>query len=73
MPANENSSTYKLTVLYFQARTPEELLLFIRSLKKVLVGQNITTGPNQYALARQLLQGDVLTAFEKATGAESYI
>ena len=71
MPADKNSSTYELTVPFFRSRMPEELLLFIKSLKKVIVGQAITSGPNQYALARRLLQGDVLAAFEKATTAQT--
>ena len=50
--ANENSSTYELTVPFFCFGMPDELLLFIKSLKKVIVGQAITSGPNQYLLAR---------------------
>ena len=71
MPANENSSTYKLTVPFFRLGMPEELLLFIKSLKKVIVGQAIMSGPNQYLLARHLLQGEALTAFEKAATAQT--
>ena len=70
-PADENSSTYELTVPFFRSGTPEELLLFIKSLKKVIVGQAITSGPNQYSLARHLLQGDALAAFEKAAPAQT--
>ena len=66
MPANENSSTYKLTVPFFHSGTLEELLLFIKSLKKVIVGQAITSGHNQYSLARHLLQGAALATFENA-------
>ena len=51
---------------------PEELLFFIKSLKKVIVGQAITSGPNQYVLARHLLQGDALAAFEKAATAQTF-
>ena len=69
MPADENSSTYELTVPFFHSGTLEELLLFIKSLKKVIVGQAIMSGPNQYALARRLLQGDTLAAFKKAVTA----
>jgi hypothetical protein len=71
MPANENSSTYELTVLFFCSGTLEELLLFIKSLKKVIVGQAIMSGPNQYALVRCLLQGNVLAMFENAATAQT--
>ena len=71
MPANENSSTYKSTVPFFCSGTPEEVLPFIKSLKKVIVGQTIMSGPNQYALARNLLKCEVLAAFEKAATAQT--
>ena len=54
-PSDENSSTYELTVPFFHSGRPEELLLFIKSLKKIIVGQAIMSGHNQYALARCLL------------------
>ena len=38
MSADENSSTYELTVPTLRSGTLEELLLFIKSLKKVIVG-----------------------------------
>ena len=66
VPTEEGSTTYELTVGYFKTGTPEELLLFLTSLKKIFVGQNITDGPNRYAIARRLLQGDSLAAFNRA-------
>ena len=66
VPTEENSTTYELTIGYFKTGTPEELLLFLTSLKKIFVGQNITTGPNRYAIAHRLLQGDSLAAFNRA-------
>lgn len=66
-PAEVESQTYELAVPYFRSGTPEEWLLFKRALLKVIVGQNITTGPNKYAMARRLLEGDALAKFnEKA-------
>ena len=65
-PKNKDSTTYELTIGYFSKGTAEELLLFLRSVKKILKGQDITTGPAQYALMRRLLQGDALAAFNKA-------
>ena len=76
VPTEADSSTYELTVPYFKTGKPEELLNFIRDLRKIIVGQNVTTGPNQFALARRLLQGDALAAFDRAaeaTGAETVV
>lgn len=70
-PQEETSSTYSLTIRYFAAGKPEELLHFLKDLKKVIAGQNVTTGPGKFALARRLLQGSALTAFNNAAGAET--
>jgi hypothetical protein len=64
--ADENSLTYELTVPFFRSGTPEELLIFLKLVKRVIAGTNTTTGPNQYALIRRLLQGEALTAFNNA-------
>ena len=64
-PAEAESQTYELAVPYFRSGTPEEWLLFVRALQKVIVGQNITTGPNKYAMARRLLEGDALAKFNE--------
>ena len=69
IPTEADSITYKLTVPYFKTGTPEELLMFIFDLRKIIAGQNVTTGPNQFALARRLLQGNALAAFNKAAEA----
>ena len=37
------------------------------------MGQAITSGPNQYLLARHLLQGDALAVFKKAAIAQTSI
>jgi hypothetical protein len=66
VPTEENSTTYELTVGFFKTGTPEEFLLFLQNLRKVFVGQNVTTGPNRYAIVRRLLQGDALAAFNRA-------
>jgi hypothetical protein len=65
-PADEQSTTYELTIPYFTSGTPEELLLFIKSVRKIFAGQNITDGPGRYAIMRRLLQGDALAAFDRA-------
>jgi hypothetical protein len=66
VPTDDNLTTYEITVGYFKTGTPEELLLFLQNLCKIFVGQNVTTGPNRYAITRRLLQGDALAAFDRA-------
>ena len=53
-----------MPIPYFSTGTPEEWLRFVRNLYKVYVGQNLTTGPQQYACIRRLLDGNALTVFE---------
>ena len=65
-PADNNSQTYDLTIPFFRTGKPEEWLLFLKLLKQVLVGQNITAGPPKYAMTRRLIQGDTLTVFNNA-------
>lgn len=65
-PTDADSTTYDLTVGYFRSGTPEEFLRFLRNVNKVFSGQNITTGPERYAIYRRLLQGDALAAFDRA-------
>ena len=69
-PSNDNSSVYEITVPFFRSGTPEEFLIFLKNLNKVILGLNITDGPGKYALARRLLDGDILAAFNNAATAE---
>ena len=67
-PGDNDSPTYKLSVPYFSTGTCEEYLKFRTNFDKVCTGQNITTGPGKFTLARRLLEGDALTSFNnKAT------
>ena len=63
-PADEKSGLYDLVVPYFHNGTAEEWFGFTKNLANVFIGQNLTTGPTQYAMARQLLQGNCLTQFD---------
>jgi len=74
VPEDESSPTYELSVPYFGTGTPEEWLKFRKNLEKVVVGQNVTTGPGRYTVARRLLEGDALASFDQGArlhGAES--
>ena len=63
-PTEESSSTYDLPIPYYSTGTPEEWLRFERNLEKAFTGQNLTTGPQQYACLRRLLEGNALTVFD---------
>ena len=65
-----------MSVRYFDNGTPEEWLMFQKALAKVLIGQNITTGPSTYGMARRLLKGKALSYFDESAllhGAETLI
>ena len=73
-PADPTSPTYELSIPFFEEGSPEEWILFRRGLTAVLKGQNITSGPPSYAVAKTLLRGDALTVFEQveiARGAQT--
>ena len=76
VPNDDNSQTYDLNVPIFRTGTPETFLEFQRDLTKAIVGQNITTGPGKYAMARRLLAGDALAVFNvhaRELGAETNV
>ena len=52
VPADVASAQYSLTIPIFDTGLPEQFFLFLRNFKKVVIGQGIGTGPNQYALFR---------------------
>lgn len=64
VPLDTESQLYSLSVPYFSTGTPESWILFRKNLDKVLVGQNVTTGPPTYAMARRVLEGAALARFE---------
>ena len=64
-PGAAESPTYEISIPYFGSGTPEQWLKFQRDLNRVIIGQNITTGPPKYAMARRLLEGDALAKFNE--------
>ena len=67
-PIYQNSPVYKKAVPYFKTGLVEQWFVFEKDLKEVFVGQNLTTGPSQYAMTHRLLQGNSLAQFNvKAT------
>ena len=65
IPNKSTSPVYELNVPYFKDGTPEEWFKFLENFAKVLVGQDLTTGATQFAMARRLLLGDTLSQFDK--------
>ena len=70
-PTEENSPVYELSVPYFLTGTCKEWLLFRRNLNKVITGQNVMGGPGRFTVARRLLKGDALTAFNSAAARQT--
>ena len=65
-PTDKNFPKYDFSMQYFCSSTSEELFTCLKNIGEVFVGMNTTTGPNQYTMVCQILQGDPLSAFEVA-------
>ena len=50
-------------MLYFKSGTCEQFLEFMDKVQAVIVGQNLTTGPQNVAFMRTVLKGDANTYF----------
>ena len=53
-PANAESQTYQVTMAPFKWGKPEEWLTFQKMFNCILKGQNVTTGRDQFAMAKRL-------------------
>jgi len=51
IPSDNSSPVYKLTIPYFGTGTCKEWLKFRDNLDKMLIGQNVTTGPGKFMVA----------------------
>ena len=47
----------------FDSGTPEEWIIFVDLVQKVLVGQNVTTGPPMYECMERVLKDDTKVEF----------
>jgi hypothetical protein len=56
-PVDPQSQLYSLRVPYYSTGTPEQWIIFRKNLDKVLIGQNITTGPPTYEMTSHILEG----------------
>jgi hypothetical protein len=64
---NNDSPTYSMPVRYFDNGILEECLMFQKAFSKVLIGQNITTGPPTYGMVWRLMEGAALSKFDEST------
>lgn len=64
-PTKPDSPTYELEVEHFQDGNEEEVLKFLVTMNRVLVGQNIATEGPMFATARALMQGRALAVFNE--------
>ena len=60
-PTDAASQQYTLKVRVFGSGSVESYLDWEEAFDKAVKGQNITTGPPMYAMAKRLLEGDALT------------
>ena len=68
-PGERDSLTYEVVVKFFKSGTPEEFIQTVIALERIFKGQDITTGPEQYAMCRKVFQNEALTAFNSAATA----
>ena len=59
-PADATSTTYKLTIPIFKSKNSKEWLTWVKNVERAAIGQNVTTGPAKYALAKRLLEDGAL-------------
>ena len=64
-PAEENSPIYEIHVPYFKSGTCEQFLEFMDKVQAIIIGQNLTTGPQRGAFMRTVLKGDAYTYFNQ--------
>ena len=57
---------YNLAVPFLDNGSVEQWINFWKNLEVVLKGQNVTSGPANYAVAKTLLKGEALKSFEAA-------
>ena len=63
IPADPNSSTFRVNVPYYRGGRGEQYILFKRNLEKIFAGQNVDDDATRFSIARRLLQGAALATF----------
>ena len=64
VPGDNTSSSYSVTVQYFEEGTPEEWLELLAAHKRICAGQNITNGPGIYDALHRHLKGAAVTKYK---------
>jgi hypothetical protein len=62
-PNAPDSATYEISLPKFRQGSPEAWLKLEDDFRNVFRGQGATTGPQQYAIVRRVLDGDALSVF----------
>ena len=70
-PKNDQSITYSVQLAPFNVGSPEEWLTFLKTLKVLFKGQNLTRGVDQFVMTRRLLEGQALSVFENKITTDS--
>ena len=65
-PSQTDSQTYEISTYAFDHGSPEEWLHHQEVMRKIFIGQNATTGPQRFALARRFLKGKAKADLEKS-------
>ena len=65
-PTKKDSPTFELQVPYFSRGSPEQWLKAKKNIELVIRGQNVTEYKNQLEVARRILKGAALTAFNSS-------
>ena len=65
-PTDATSATYNLLIPVFKDRNTKEWLTWVKNAKQAVKAQNMTTGTTKFSLAKRLLDGGALIAFENA-------
>ena len=64
-PKQKDSITYEIQTYAFDEGPPEEWIEHIRTFRKLVKGQNVTTADSQFVMLKRLLQGKALLDFEQ--------
>ena len=71
-PSQADSQVYEIITRAFDHGTPEEWIRHRRTMKRILKGQNITSGPDKFRMIRRLLEGKALADFEASVTTNAY-
>ena len=71
-PSQADSQVYEIVTRAFDHGTPEEWIRHRRTMSRILIGQNITSGPDKFRMIRRLLEGKALADFEASVTTHNY-